>query len=450
MARTLRTIELNNTIFPINQTVYDLMKDDPERIKRLTAWKENLKVRFPQAKSEIDKKIASLYVNTYDGCLSYVNIYNNENNILKEVNPAIITEISELLKEQEGDSEIIKLLKTTAREDEETYKAIIESWEAGVAGLIFASDSIKTFYLDYLPNTYITDHLKKEPVITLAELDQPKLKEIITDIFATLYSGFSSTEKQEDLNGFQKGINDNLDKLKKLIEDVRETKKPKEPEKPDIPQQPSKELTDLNNELQELYNYVDAVLEKQSQQPVYILTEEPEQLRTGGEKPNPNYQIFEQELINHPLIKDKIQERINKRKFSTPITINKDKPVGEPKPVDLPNDWKDKLTEREKLLEKVKELQKQLETSSAPTDKHPDYDDLKKERDKLLEDVKELKAKLEKQPDPAKPESEIIKENDALWKHVDNLTKIIEKITPNSKLTSASIPSSSDSTNQKS
>ena|SRR5436305_7093721 len=40
---------------------------------------------------------------------------------------------------------------------------------------------------------------------------------------------------------------------------------------------------------------------------------------------NPNYQIFEDELQNHPLIKDKIQPKIDKRKFSTPISISKEK-----------------------------------------------------------------------------------------------------------------------------
>ena len=47
---------------------------------------------------------------------------------------------------------------------------------------------------------------------------------------------------------------------------------------------------------------------------------------------NPNYQAFEEELKNHVLIREKIQEKINKRKFSTPITISKEKHPSEQQP----------------------------------------------------------------------------------------------------------------------
>ena len=106
----------------------------------------------------------------------------------------------------------------------------------------------------------------------------------------------------------------------------------------------------------------------------------------------------------------------------------------------------------QKLLDKVKELEKTLE--SRPADQqHPDYENIKVERDKLLKEIEELKKKLEQKPDPAdqRPESEILRENLALWRHVDNLTKIIEKITPNAKSTSSnntsgeSKPSSNES-----
>src|ERR1044071_5179589 len=189
-------------------------------------------------------------------------------------------------------------------------------------------DSFKDFYLRDLPADIEAELNQPEPV-KLSDLDQEKLKENIDDIFATLYTGITNTEKQEDLNDFFKDINASLDKIKTLINSSR---KPKETDKP----QNTQELTDLKNELTEIYAYLDGVLDKQAQLPVYILTEEPEQMTREGGKPNPNHLIFEEELLKHPLIKDKIQERINKRKFSTPITINKDKDKPA-KPDDRPN-----------------------------------------------------------------------------------------------------------------
>jgi hypothetical protein len=220
-------------------------------------------------------------------------------------------------------------------------------------------DSFKDFYLKDLPADIEAELNQPEPV-KLSDLDQEKLKENIDDIFATLYTGITNTEKQEDLNDFFKDINANLDKIKILINSSR---KPKEPEKP----QNTQELTDLKNELTEIYAYIDGVLEKQSQQPVYILTEEPESMTRQGEKPNPNYLIFEEELLKHPLIKDKIQERINKRKFSTPISISKDKPA---KPDDRPNitqqDYQNLLNNQEK--HKPEDLEKHTIKDLKPDD----------------------------------------------------------------------------------
>lgn len=464
---TLRTIDLNTQfkdalLFPVDKTLIGLLqiKLKSNRKGVIDAFIEDLKARFPKATEAINNKVALEEVEsdlkkmrggilaTDTLMIKCFNYFNTETDILNEAKPATIEQVSELLKEQSTDNEAVKILKAVASGEVETYKAIFESWEAGgVAGLIFATDSIKNFYLDYLPNTYIKDHLNKDPVITIGELNQDKLKEIVNDIFAVFYSGFTNLEQQDDLNDFQKGINDNLDKLKTLITETRASKKPIEPEKPVEKPQDPQELTDLKNELTELYAYIDGLLDRQSQRPVYILTEEPEQMKREGGKPNPNYTDFEEELTKHPLIKDKIQERINKRKFSTPIEISKPKPTPEqPQPS---NEQISKANQYDNIA------------SIFPNGKIPDnlkelWTNLNQRPNITQEELNNLKNQLQQQGIKPEELKLLLKDNwEYLKGHIDALTNIIKKAVPtttqpisssSSSSTSESKPSSSDST----
>jgi len=248
MTVNLRTIDLNTqvnntSVFPIDKTLigFKQIKLRSERKGLIDNWLGELKTRFPKAIQAIDNKIndneeVASDLRKFRGgtlasdelmekCFNYFNI---EDDVLVEAKPATIDKVNDSLISKDDDSEVIKFLKTVASGEQETYKAIFESWEAGVSGLIFATDSIKNFYLDYLPNNYIKEHLNKEPVITWGELDQAKLKEIANDIFAVLYSGFTQLEEESNLESFKNDINSNLEKIKKLINDTRDSKKPTE------------------------------------------------------------------------------------------------------------------------------------------------------------------------------------------------------------------------------
>jgi len=90
-------------------------------------------------------------------------------------------------------------------------------------------ESMKTFYLGrlvlFMFNSLNTAEVKFE------EIQEP-LKNILTDkpdgIFTLLYSGFTSTDKQRDLEDFEKGINQKLKELEVLINNTRDNKKNEE------------------------------------------------------------------------------------------------------------------------------------------------------------------------------------------------------------------------------
>ena len=67
--------------------------------------------------------------------------------------------------------------------------------------------------------------------VKFEEIKEP-LKNILTDkpdgIFTILYSGFTSTDKQRDLEDFEKGINQKLKELEILINNTRNNKKNEE------------------------------------------------------------------------------------------------------------------------------------------------------------------------------------------------------------------------------
>jgi hypothetical protein len=82
-----------------------------------------------------------------------------------------------------------------------------------------------------LPN-YINEKLNHELVITLGEVKE-KLKPVLSNAFATLYSSFLKVEQETDLEQLKTDTNNNLEKIKKVIYDYRDSKKPVEPDKPE-------------------------------------------------------------------------------------------------------------------------------------------------------------------------------------------------------------------------
>jgi len=174
-------------------------------------------------------------------------------------------------------------------------------------------------------------------------------------------------------------------------------------------------LDDGSAEIKDIYAYIDAVLERQANQPVYILTEEPEQITRTGGKANPNYLIFEEELLKHPLIKDKIQERINKRKFSTPISISKEQHKPTEKPEEKPTS--DQIS-KAKEYDNIASI---FPNGKVPSDLKEQWSKLNNRPNITQEEYSQLKAKAEQagqqkptEQVPPKPESEIVKENSAL------------------------------------
>lgn len=441
---SIKTFDYNN--YPVKQTIFEIIKSaDREDIKKKIGKWGGINY-FPSIFSNI-KNVEPPKVNktgdTQENYLLYFNAFNDENNLKNPAKKDLENKLPDLFKVNDRDSDLIKLLKQQAKEQDDLIKEQLKRWEAGVIGMVFLLDSIKDFYLRDLPAD-IQEELNQPEPVKLSDLDQEKLKELVDDIFASLYTDITSLEKQENLNNFFNNVNGNLSKLKTLINDARKTKKP-EPEKPAEKPQDPQELTNLKNELNEVYAYIDGLLDRQSQRPIYILTEEPAELPRGltTEKPNPNYKDFEEELTKHPLIKDKIQERINKRKFSTPIEISKPKPTSEqPTPPQPTSEQISKATAYDNLASifpnsKIPDNFSQLWQSlnDRPNVSQQDYNNLLQQQGVKPEELKLL-----------------LKDNwEYLKGHIDILTNIIKRAMPTSKPDlSGGSSSTSDSSKPKS
>ncbi len=102
---------------------------------------------------------------------------------------------------------------------------------------------------------------------------------------------------------------------------------------------------------------------------------------------NPDYKVFEEQLKKHPLVKDKVEKLLQKRKFSTPIAISKEKHnveeirklleydaiatyFGGKIPADLKEQW-EHLSKRPNITE---EEYNSLKNNQKPTD----YEETKK------------------------------------------------------------------------
>jgi len=229
MTITLRTIDLN--IFPVNKTIFGLLKEEKERYKNIKTEIESWGGRFPNVKVEAVAIIATPTM-TYDDYLTQFNKYNLENNYIKPANADALKEINELFKVNETDNDLIKFLKEIANNGEQKalLEASFEDLRGGVIWVVFLLETFKNFYLSYLP-TYINEKLNHELVITLGEVKE-KLKPVLLDTFATLYSSFVKVEQESDLEQLKTDTNNNLEKIKKVIYDYRDSKKPNEPEKP--------------------------------------------------------------------------------------------------------------------------------------------------------------------------------------------------------------------------
>jgi hypothetical protein len=234
-SKTVKTVELD--IFPIAKTSFGLLREVLNRKVRMVNYIQVWKDFSPQTKSIIETveaehidRLNSLTTETqYASFQIYFDYFNKRKSILKEAKSITIKNLTELFKEDEKDDKIIKFLKQVAIEQTPSWETQIRSWQAGVAGLLFMTESMKTFYLGNLV-LFIFNSLNTAGV-KFEEIQEP-LKKILIDkpdgIFTILYSGFVSTDKQRDLDDFEKGINRKLKELEILINNTKENKKNEE------------------------------------------------------------------------------------------------------------------------------------------------------------------------------------------------------------------------------
>jgi hypothetical protein len=132
MARLIKTIDFN--IFPIDKTIFGLLRDEKARYKNIKTEIESWGERFPNVKLG-EVAILATPTTTYDDYLTQFNKYNLENNYIKGANADALKEISELFKVNETDNDLIKFLKEIANDEEQ--KALLEaSFEDTSGGVI--------------------------------------------------------------------------------------------------------------------------------------------------------------------------------------------------------------------------------------------------------------------------------------------------------------------------
>jgi hypothetical protein len=242
---THRTISIDDKIndkyiFPIERTCFDLLEKDEGIKERVLGFVEEWKKRNETLKEAVERKNQEAGVDTYirpsmnpkpKHFRGYFKKVDKEEDIINKTKPIIIQTLTSFIENKETDNNITQFLRQIIKEETEDWENQIKTWPAGMSGMFFMEETIKNFYLAYLPK-WLEEKLNITEPVKLDDIQEP-LKKILVDeekgVFTTLYAGFTSTDKRGDLDDFQQKINNGLTEIETLIENTRKNKTPEKP-----------------------------------------------------------------------------------------------------------------------------------------------------------------------------------------------------------------------------
>lgn len=231
MAITLRS--LNLATLPIKGTVFGLLAEEKGRKERVKKYIDDIATRWPSTKKRIDqfwKDNAEAWGKLQDNHsltnwrAFFGTNFNHEQDLIILARAEAREEVKKLLKLDALDSQIVKDLKATAEQDEHTQsiKTFFEN-AGGMTWLVFLVDTIKDFYLNYLPN-YINERLGELPKLTLNDLDKSDWDNARNGFYFEIYTSFTKTEQEKDLDNLKNNLGSETSKLNSLITITRQNK----------------------------------------------------------------------------------------------------------------------------------------------------------------------------------------------------------------------------------
>lgn len=220
--------QIKNSNLPLNKTLFGLLQDKKNRKNLLAQFINDLANKYPTLKARVEQ-FWTENKSEYEGLTEmspendfrqFFNKFNHEEDFVNLLTPEIKKEIETLLIFNSGDDELVKQLKETAQgqQHKENLPLFFEDKTGGTTWNLFLLDLIKDFYLNFIPS-YINTKLVENKV-KLSELDKEQWKKTLNELYEDVYSSFTLTEEEKDLDNLKIEMNDNLNNIKDLVKDT--------------------------------------------------------------------------------------------------------------------------------------------------------------------------------------------------------------------------------------
>ena len=256
--------KLSTSINPLSdlateKTIFWILKKEGGIKKKVSEYLDWLRKEYPDAKESIDKvwnnpntqgDWGSYNENTSrEDWLAFVRYFTFDKTTIEKVKKGAGEKLDQLFLVNDSDSDTKKFLKSQATKGLKddfavNYKADQIAW---------AVELCRIFYLKAFPK-YIDEGLKNEiPPLTLNDLkkaDEEGSKKVRQELFTNLYSSWTTTIKENDINDLKKKLIESIVKFNNLIskaqskisDDLKEAKEKVKKEISDLTQEEKDEI----------------------------------------------------------------------------------------------------------------------------------------------------------------------------------------------------------------
>ncbi|MCE8162930.1 MAG: hypothetical protein I3273_00790 [Candidatus Moeniiplasma glomeromycotorum] len=241
MWRALRVLK-NTGNLPVERAIFHIL--EKEGIKqKLGDYLEWLKAEYPSAKEAIEEiwnsEEAQEEWKSYsdetsrERWLVFVRRIVNDEDVTDNIKKEASAKLGKMFSADTTDDLVIKDLKSSFTQSNDDLSLYYDAYSRGSA-IVFMTELYENFYLKWLPQHVRSKLKEKNPELAVSDLDSKGWENLKQNFLNSLYSTWTKTEEEKDLEDLINEIIKNTGELDDLIKEARKQKKGGEIEKPPV------------------------------------------------------------------------------------------------------------------------------------------------------------------------------------------------------------------------